>query len=481
MNQKLTPTSTPQGGTEAPLVNGKSVVGQTKVAGKLGDKIKAAVVSNILKHLHFNINANDPRLMASALGAGGLSIAAYKYSNNASPRATAAFAALGVFGMGWWTAIEYLQSTERAKEREHELELARIKHPDCAKSNAMASLPAAEIPAEPAEDPNKEVCDYTPAKHNSAIGAGMGIEYLVNQYVRKGGFTVIYAEKGVGKSIFAYQIAMNIAEGTPCKAFPGDTSHTSQRVIYFDAEMDDGDYAERGYSAKVANLECYTRDEFDYYTSEQMLEDIERVISESPGDCTVVLDCISSYKFGASVSRPVDMKKFNRGIDIIRKRAQESNYAVSFIVVTHASKSDKDVQKGCQEFSQNATCILSLSEIEGHGDFRTIKVVRCRGKYDIPEWTVRKVPNMGNAPVHFVCEKLEDNAAVPAHAAPSLKEKGIWVLDEEETRLAKVQYVPEQHGYGMVAKTILAKRNMDPSKDNLAKMKSAVVRALKKA
>ena len=47
-----------QGVTEAPFVNGKSVVGQTKVAGKLGDKIKAAVVSNILKHLHFNINAS---------------------------------------------------------------------------------------------------------------------------------------------------------------------------------------------------------------------------------------------------------------------------------------------------------------------------------------------------------------------------------------------------------------------------------------
>ena len=28
MNQKLTPTSTPQGGTEAPLTNDKSVVGQ---------------------------------------------------------------------------------------------------------------------------------------------------------------------------------------------------------------------------------------------------------------------------------------------------------------------------------------------------------------------------------------------------------------------------------------------------------------------
>lgn len=395
---------------------------------------------------------------------------------------------LGLVAGAAYLYLDYKENEREVKakeiEYEHKETLARIKHPNCVESKAKDATPAAKMPTDLAEESKKEVCDYTPAKHNLAIDAGKGIEYLVNQYIRKGGFTIIYADKGVGKSILAHQIAMNIAEGTPCEAFPGDTNHTPQKVIYFDAEMDKGDYAERGYGAEVANMERFTSDEFGYNTGQQMLEDVERVIFENHGDCTVVLDCISSYKFGMSLSSPADMKQFNRGIDDIRKRAKDSNHSVSFIVITHASKSDKDVQKGCQEFSQNATCILSLSEIEGHGDFRTIKVVRCRGKYDISEWTVRKVPNTGNKPVHFVCEEFAEDTDVSAHSDPNLlnlKEKEKWLLDEEEMRLAKEQYVPGQNGYGMVAKAILEKRNRNPSKDNIAKMKSAVVRALKKA
>ena len=438
--------------------------------------------------LYVKGDLNKPGIVKNAMGGVWVCLwgyVAYKCCNSGFQKNYYGSLLLGSVAGAVYLYLDNKESKRevKAKEKEykHKESLARIRHPNCVESNAKAATLATEMPAELVEESNKEVCDYTPAKHNLAINSEKGIEFLVSQYVRKGGCTVIYADKGVGKSILAHQIAMNIAEGTPCEAFPGDTNHTPQKVFYFDAEMDGGDYAERGYGAEGANMECFTRDDFSYNTGEQMLKDVKRVISKKPGDCTVVLDCISSYKFGMSISSPVDMRQFNRGIDDIRKRAKDSNHSVSFIVVTHASKSDKDVQKGCQEFSQNATCILSLLEIEGHGDFRTIKVVRCRGKYDISEWTVRKVPNTGNKPVHFVCEEFDEDAAVSAHSALSLKEKENWVLDEEETRLAKEQYVPRKNGYGMVAKAILEKRNRNPSKDNIAKMKSAVVRALKKA
>ena len=60
-----------------------------------------------------------------------------------------------------------------------------------------------------------------------------------------------------------------------------------------------------------------------------------------------------------------------KGLDAIRKRALEAyNAQVAFGAVNHANKGDKDVLKGCQEFAQNATCILRISEVEEQTDYR---------------------------------------------------------------------------------------------------------------
>ena len=245
---------------------------------------------------------------------------------------------------------------------------------------------------------------FRPAQHTQ--GTSKDIEYLISPVVRKDGFVIIYADKGVGKSILAHQMARSIATGTQCDAFPNDIPNNPQKVIYLDAELTKADYAQRGYTT-TSNLDCYTKDEFDYLTINNMLEDVERMVMNAHGNCTVFLDCISSYKFGVSLTNHTEMLELNKGLDAIRKRALEAyNAQVSFVAVNHANKGDKDVLKGCQEFAQNATCILRISEVEEQTDYRRIEIVRNRDKDEGRIWTVRKVTNSEADAVHYIREDI---------------------------------------------------------------------------
>lgn len=311
---------------------------------------------------------------------------------------------------------------EREKERQHEEKIAKIKHQHSSVS--------------PDNDKDAETPKLRPAKH--IVGEGKNIDYLIPHFIRKDGFVIIYADKSVGKSILAHQIARDIATGTPCEAFPKNEECKPQRVIYLDAELTKGDHVERGYQ-KIHNLDCYIKDEFNYPTIKDMMQDVERLIWEVKGDCTVVLDCISSYKFGTSLASHTEMLGFNQGLDDIRKRAKEDFGAqVSFIVVNHANKGDKDVMKGCQEFEQNATCIIRISKVDGHADYRKIEIARNRDKGEGDFWIVRMMPNTKDKPVHYVVE--EKPASPPPIAYPQNKQ---WKNEDQEERYKKYCFVVE--------------------------------------
>lgn len=337
-----------------------------------------------------NLKVNDVNSAVGYAAIGGVAYTTYQISVKSPAKIAAGCLGTVALGLIWY----YTKNEDRKDTKaryEHEERLAMIKHPN----------PIVQTGKGNGKGDNHF---FRPAQHTQ--GTSKDIEYLISPVVRKDGFVIIYADKGVGKSILAHQMARSIATGTQCDAFPNDIPNNPQKVIYLDAELTKADYAQRGYTT-TSNLDCYTKDEFDYPTINNMLEDVERMVMNAHGNCTVFLDCISSYKFGVSLTNHTEMLELNKGLDAIRKRALEAyNAQVSFVAVNHANKGDKDVLKGCQEFAQNATCILRISEVEEQTDYRRIEIVRNRDKDEGRIWTVRKVTNSEADAVHYIREDI---------------------------------------------------------------------------
>lgn len=266
---------------------------------------------------------------------------------------------------------------------------------------------------------------FQPA-HHSENGNEKPVSNLISDVIRKGGYSIVYAEKGVGKSILARQIAVSIATGNACKAFPDDTTHTPEKVIYLDAELEKADYNSRGWE-DIPNLECFTTGDFNYPTIDDLKQELERLASETEGDCTIILDCISNPKFGVALSNPTKVKRFTTVLDSIRNNAKEQGKTVTFIVVNHASKNEVSKQKGCQDLSLNATSIIRMYKVLD-SENESICVIEVENNRSGKErkWEVHKIASHEGGGVHF--EYKDETDLMPSGNAslsrgPRTKEK----------------------------------------------------------
>lgn len=194
--------------------------------------------------------------------------------------------ALTAFG-GGYAITKLVEHNETATQNSHEKDIAEIKHPNTSTNRSS--------------DKTTTTHQFQPAQQNNTESTG--IEYLVSDIIRKDGFTLIFGDKGSGKSILGRQIAVCLSTGIFCPAFQEYTPARSQKVILLDAELTKADHVERGYRGNP-NLTCYACDEFNYPTISDMLNDVERLVKEAGEDCTVILDCISSAQFGISLHSP---------------------------------------------------------------------------------------------------------------------------------------------------------------------------------
>lgn len=270
-------------------------------------------------------------------------------------------------------------------------------------SDATTSNNASESKQEDSTD-SPTFCKAIPM---TTSNVSCGVEYLVSDAVRKGGLTVIYGTKGDGKSILSYQIAQSIAKGTPCLAFPNDTVHKPQPVIYLNAELHQSDFVDRGYS-QIEHLHVYNG--FNYSSAEDLHTDLENLLRDIYEDCTIVLDCISNHIFGLNLSSPSSMKEFNRVIAEIETTAKKRGIIVSFIVVTHADKSNHKNLKGCQDYYQNATSIIQVHRTSCQTE-RIIEVTRNRSGSE-GSWNVKKVNPSSTVGLHFKCCKTSTHSTL---------------------------------------------------------------------
>lgn len=64
-----------------------------------------------------------------------------------------------------------------------------------------------------------------------------GVAQVMGDWIHEGDVVLVFAPTGVGKSIFSMQLAMDLVEGTPSKAFPVADPPKQQYVLYIDFEM----------------------------------------------------------------------------------------------------------------------------------------------------------------------------------------------------------------------------------------------------
>lgn len=349
------------------------------------EMIGAAILSNT----HVNVNIPFQKVTPNTLCAfgviGGLGYIASVIAKSGSKKQYAAggFAVLAFACC--YAVTKRIEMKETQIQNDHEKDVTRIKHPRPKKVSVNV------------ESPNISGT-FKGAQHNNSVSPG--IKFLISDLIRMDGFTLIFGEKGSGKSILARQIGTSLSLGVPCAAFHNDSPSKPLKVILLDAELKKTDHVNRGYKANP-NLVCFARDEFNYTSITETLKEIERLVKEANEDCVVILDCISSSKFGFSVSSPTDAVALNCGLQAIRENANARGYEVNFIGINHANKSDKDMMRGCSSLMQNATSIIQISQVEGHPDYRTIRVERNRSGAEGYEWTVLKIPPTESEELHY--------------------------------------------------------------------------------
>lgn len=100
------------------------------------------------------------------------------------------------------------------------------------------------------------VTDDTPdvysAKDYDDVEDG-GVAEIMGDWIHEGDVAIVFAPTGVGKSIFSMQLAMDLAEGVPTKAFPVSAPPKQQHVLYVDFEMKPKEQKQR-YGTRLKHL-----------------------------------------------------------------------------------------------------------------------------------------------------------------------------------------------------------------------------------
>lgn len=160
---------------------------------------------------------------------------------------------------------------------------------------------------------------------------------LVGNLVSKGDRLFVVSEPGVGKSVLAFQMADDIAEGGESKLFHEPEGHQPpQPVYYWDAEMDSDDMKERYPKGLSNNLIRFAN--VNYRDGFYLLKHIYDVVSPLFTDATIVLD---NWK---ALCAKIDAYSFLTGLGNLQEQFIEKGARLTIIIVIHTTK--EAIKKG---------------------------------------------------------------------------------------------------------------------------------------
>lgn len=160
---------------------------------------------------------------------------------------------------------------------------------------------------------------------------------LVGRLVSMGDRLFVVSEPGVGKSVLAFQMADDIAEGRESKLFHEPEGHQPpQPVYYWDAEMDSDDMKERYPEGLSSNLIRFSN--ATYRDGFYLLKHIYDVVSSLTTSATIVLD---NWK---ALCGKMDAYSFLTGLTNLQEQFIEKGLRLTVIIVIHTTK--EAIRKG---------------------------------------------------------------------------------------------------------------------------------------
>lgn len=160
---------------------------------------------------------------------------------------------------------------------------------------------------------------------------------LVGRLVSMGDRLFVVSEPGVGKSVLAFQMADDIAEGRESKLFHEPEGHQPpQPVYYWDAEMDSDDMKERYPEGLSSNLIRFPN--ATYRDGFYLLKHIYDVVSSLTTSATIVLD---NWK---ALCGKMDAYSFLTGLANLQDQFIEKGLRLTIIIVIHTTK--EAIKKG---------------------------------------------------------------------------------------------------------------------------------------
>lgn len=160
---------------------------------------------------------------------------------------------------------------------------------------------------------------------------------LVGRLVSMGDRLFVVSEPGVGKSVLAFQMADDIAEGRESKLFHEPEGHQPpQPVYYWDAEMDSDDMKERYPEGLSSNLIRFAN--VNYRDGNYLLKHIYDTVSSLTTSATIVLD---NWK---ALCARIDAYSFLTGLSKLQDQFIEKGTRLTIIIVIHTTK--EAIKKG---------------------------------------------------------------------------------------------------------------------------------------
>ena len=216
----------------------------------------------------------------------------------------------------------------------------------------------------------EEIRNKTMEGHNGNYDA----DQLIGEFLCKGDRAIVYSPYGVGKTVFCFQMAIDISEGKVSLIAPHDNGvHSPQKVIYYDGEMDDTDIWKIIGSRDLSTLSNFTRRSGGYYKNvEQWLNDVKVIIKNTPGDITIFLDNITSVF--STINAETIRELFLLHLKGIQDEQKKLGRAITFVVVAHTTK--QQTLAGSNNLGNFASTILGLYK---KGSTQIIlKIDKCR-------------------------------------------------------------------------------------------------------
>ena len=202
------------------------------------------------------------------------------------------------------------------------------------------------------------------------------LSWLVGNLIEEGGRCILFGPPGIGKSIFALQLAISIANGSKYSFLPPEEGyqHEGQQVIYIDLELS---MAEQRARIKGTTIpDNLFRNEKEICS----LDELFAIIKEGcrAPKCTVIIDNLRKL---AETNQAYQVNEYYRKLELTQKTLMEQGSTVTFITFTHTNKSldvfkpiDMSNMAGGADLARFATSIYALVQArDGEIMFKQLK------------------------------------------------------------------------------------------------------------